>query len=53
MTLVLAYPCPAAIAMRQAFQAVPAWKDYLKANASLKARLKAVFGTVGLDAQAS
>jgi len=39
--------------MRQAFQAVPAWKDHLKANASLKARLDAVFGTAGLEAWAS
>ncbi|KAF8498089.1 phosphoglycerate mutase-like protein [Russula emetica] len=52
-SLVPAYPCPAATAMRQAFQAVPAWKDHLKANASLKARLDAVFGTAGLDAWAS
>ncbi|KAF8491373.1 hypothetical protein F5888DRAFT_1736842 [Russula emetica] len=42
--------------MRQAFQpfqAVPAWKDHLKANTSFKARLDAVFGTAGLDAWAS
>ena len=38
--------------MRKAFQAVPAWKDHLKANVSLKARLDAVFGTAGLDAWA-
>lgn len=52
-SLVPAYPCPAATAVRQNFQAVPAWKDHLKANASLKARLDAVFGTAGLDAWAS
>ncbi|KAI0274509.1 hypothetical protein BGY98DRAFT_993266 [Russula aff. rugulosa BPL654] len=32
LALVLAYPCPAASTMCQAFQAAPAWKDHLKAN---------------------
>jgi hypothetical protein len=39
--------------VRNAFQAVPAWTDHLLGNASLKARLDAVFGTAGLDAWAS
>ncbi|KAH9976993.1 phosphoglycerate mutase-like protein [Russula compacta] len=52
-SLVPAYPCPTADAVRNAFQAVPAWTDHLQANAPLKARLDAVFGTAGLDAWAS
>ncbi|KAH9966321.1 phosphoglycerate mutase-like protein [Lactifluus volemus] len=52
-SLVPAYACPAANAVRNAFQAVPAWTDHLLGNASLKARLDAVFGTAGLDAWAS
>jgi 2-phosphoxylose phosphatase len=52
-SLVPAYACPAANAVRDAFQAVPAWTDHLRSNASLKARLDAVFGTAGLDAWAS
>ncbi|KAI9463914.1 phosphoglycerate mutase-like protein [Russula earlei] len=52
-SLVPAYPCPAANAVRARFQAVPAWTDHLRANAALKARLDAVFGTAGLDAWAS
>jgi hypothetical protein len=52
-SLVPAYACPAADAVRNAFQAVPAWTDHLNGNASLKARLDAVFGTAGLDAWAS
>ncbi|KAI0277322.1 hypothetical protein BGY98DRAFT_980209 [Russula aff. rugulosa BPL654] len=39
--------------MRQAFQVVPALKNHLKANAYLKARLDAIFGTAGLDTWAS
>ncbi|KAH9957830.1 histidine phosphatase superfamily [Russula dissimulans] len=52
-SLVPAYPCPAANAVRDAYQAVPAWTDHLQANAALKARLDAVFGTAGLDAWSS
>ena len=52
-SLVPAYACPAADAVRNAFQAVPAWTDHLRGNASLKARLDAVFGTAGLNAWAS
>jgi 2-phosphoxylose phosphatase len=52
-SLVPAYACPAANAVRNAFQAVPGWTDHLRKNASLKARLDAVFGTAGLDAWAS
>jgi hypothetical protein len=52
-SLVPAYACPAANAVREAFQAVPAWTDHLEANASLKAHLDAVFGTAGLDTWAS
>jgi hypothetical protein len=39
--------------MRQAFQAVPAWREHLKANVSLKVRLDANVGTAGLDVRAS
>jgi hypothetical protein len=52
-SLVPAYACPAADAVRDAFQAVPAWTTHLSDNAPLKARLDAVFGTAGLDAWAS
>ncbi|KAH8989038.1 phosphoglycerate mutase-like protein [Lactarius hatsudake] len=52
-SLVPAYACPAANAVRDAFQAVPAWTAHLQENAPLKARLDAVFGTAGLDAWAS
>jgi hypothetical protein len=34
--------------VRSAFQAVPAWADYLGANASLKARLGEVFRMAGI-----
>ncbi|KAH9993436.1 phosphoglycerate mutase-like protein [Russula vinacea] len=52
-SLVPAYACPAATSVREAFQAVPGWTDHLEANASLKDRLDAVFGTAGLDTWAS
>ncbi|KAH9017569.1 phosphoglycerate mutase-like protein, partial [Lactarius pseudohatsudake] len=52
-SLVPAYACPAANAVRDAFEAVPAWTAHLQENAPLKARLDAVFGTAGLDAWAS
>ena len=52
-SLVPAYACPAANAVRDAFEAVPAWTAHLSENASLKARLDAVFGTAGLDTWAS
>jgi hypothetical protein len=51
--MVPAYSCPAANAVRDAFQAVPAWTTHLQTNTSLKARLDEVFGTAGLDAWAS
>jgi hypothetical protein len=50
-SLVPAYACPTADAIRNAFQAVPAWTT--QTNASLNARLDAVFGTAALDAWAS
>jgi hypothetical protein len=40
-TLIPAHACPAVAAVREAFQAVPAWTDHLEANASLKARDRA------------
>ncbi|KAF8264862.1 histidine phosphatase superfamily [Lactarius quietus] len=52
-SLVPAYSCPTADAVRDAFEAVPAWTAHLNDNARLKARLDAVFGTAGLDAWAS
>ena len=52
-SLVPAYSCPAADAVRDAFQDVPAWTTHLSDNAPLKARLDAVFGTAGLDAWSS
>ncbi|KAH8988416.1 phosphoglycerate mutase-like protein [Lactarius akahatsu] len=52
-SLVPAYACPTANAVRDAFEAVPAWTAHLQENAPLKARLDAVFGTAGLDAWAS
>ncbi len=52
-SLVPTYACPAADAVRAAFEAVPAWTAHLRENAPLKARLDAVFGTAGLDAWAS
>lgn len=52
-SLVPAYACPAADAVRAAYEAVPAWTAHLRENAPLKARLDAVFGTAGLDAWAS
>ena len=52
-SLVPAYACPVADAVRNAFEEVPAWTEHLSENAPLKARLDAVFGTAGLDAWAS
>ena len=52
-SLVPAYACPVADAVRDAFEEVPAWTEHLSENAPLKARLDAVFGTEGLDAWAS
>jgi hypothetical protein len=52
-SLVPAYACPAADAVRNAFEDVPEWTAHLSENAPLKARLDAVFGTAGLDAWAS
>ncbi|KAN0129956.1 phosphoglycerate mutase [Lactarius tabidus] len=48
-SLVPAYACPAADAVRDAFQDVPAWTEHLRENAPLKERLDDVFGTAGLD----
>jgi len=50
--MVPAYPCPVADAVRDAFQAVPAWTTHLQTNASLKVLLDEVFGTAGLNAWA-
>ncbi|KAI0659475.1 phosphoglycerate mutase-like protein [Cubamyces menziesii] len=47
------YPCPAADAIRSAYQTVPAWTDHLRTNAGLQARLDAILGTAGLDAWSS
>lgn len=52
-SLVPAYACPAADAVRAAFEAVPVWTAHLRENAPLKARLDTVLGTAGLDAWAS
>jgi hypothetical protein len=49
-SLVPAYACPVADAVRDAFEDVPAWAEHLSANALLKARLDAA---AGLDAWAS
>ena len=52
-SIVPAYASPVANAVRNAFEEVQAWTEHLSENASLKARLDAVFGTAGLDASAS
>ena len=52
-SIVPAYACPIVDAVRDAFEEVPAWTGHLSENASLKARLGAMFGTVGLVAWAS
>lgn len=52
-TLVPAYACPVAAAVRNAFEEVPAWTEHLSENAPLKERLDAMFGTAGLDAWVS
>ena len=52
-SLLLAYACPVADAVRNAFEEVPAWTEHLNESAPLKARLDAVFGTAGLNAWAS
>ena len=52
-SLVPAYACPVADAVRNAYEEVPAWTEHLSENAPLKARLDAVFGTTGLDAWGS
>ena len=51
----LAFACPVADVVRNAFEEVPAGAEHLPVseNAPLKARLDAVFGTEGLDAWAS
>ena len=52
-SLVQAYACAVADAMRDAFEEVPAWTEHLSENALLKARFDAVFSTAGLDAWTS
>ncbi|KAI0262811.1 phosphoglycerate mutase-like protein [Gloeopeniophorella convolvens] len=49
-SLVPGYACPAADAVRDAFESVPAWTQHLADNAALQARLGAVFGTTGMSA---
>ena len=52
-SIVPAYACPAADAIRNAYQSVPAWTDHLDANADLKARLDATLGTANRSDWAS
>ncbi|TFK81329.1 phosphoglycerate mutase-like protein [Polyporus arcularius HHB13444] len=52
-SIVPAYSCPAADAIRNAYQSVPAWTDHLDANADLKARLDATLGTANRSDWAS
>ena len=52
-SLMPAYACPVANAVRNTFEEVPAWTENLSENAPLKARLDTVFGTQSLDAWAS
>ncbi|KAI0032631.1 phosphoglycerate mutase-like protein [Vararia minispora EC-137] len=49
-SLVPDYPCPAADAVRAAFQSVPAWTDHLAQFANLAARLGDILGTRGMNA---
>ncbi|RPD63478.1 phosphoglycerate mutase-like protein [Lentinus tigrinus ALCF2SS1-6] len=52
-SIVPSYSCPAADAIRDAYQSVPAWTDHLDANADLKARLDATLGTANRSDWAS
>lgn len=52
-SLVPSYPCPAANAIRNNYQSVPAWTDHLIENVDLKDRLDSILGTAGLEDWAS
>ncbi|EIN05099.1 phosphoglycerate mutase-like protein [Punctularia strigosozonata HHB-11173 SS5] len=52
-SLVPSYSCPAADAIRDAYQSVPAWTDHLVANQDLADRLGNMLGTANMSAWTS